>query len=207
MSGNPLLAKGEVVRDLSRAISDERYGLSGTRNLVRVIMRERAWERFIVPETGEVVEYDGPRAFERFVATPPLEGLGSDVDTLRRLCEDDTAALAFLQGLFERGQRQGARTDLVSNRHKVEGQERPAGESRARGFRQLRHADQAGYQEVLPGEKSVHGALVAAGVRRKRVSVYVDDPEDTARTLLRHYGADGLAAVAEACGRLARQGA
>ncbi len=206
MSGNPLLAKGELVRELSRPISDERYGLSGVRKLVRVAVRERAWERFIVPETGEAVEY-GPDGFLRFITTPPLEGLGSDVDTLRRLCEDDATALAALEQALEEGQRQGARTDLVSNRNEVGRPPRPVGETRARGIRELRHADQAGYQEVLAGKKSVHGALVEAGVRRKRVSVYVDDPEDAARTLLRYYGVDGLDAIAEAGRRIAGQGA
>ena len=50
-----------MVRDMYRAITDEHYGLSGVRHLICTIARERAWERFIVPETGEIVEY-GPRA-------------------------------------------------------------------------------------------------------------------------------------------------
>ncbi len=197
---------GELVRELTRAIRTEGHGLSSVHHAVRRIVREKAWERFIVPETGQAMEY-GPDGFLRFVTTPPLEGLGTDIDTLRGLCEDDTEALAALDTALEEGQRQGARTDLVSNLHKVGGQERPAGESRARGLRQLRHGDEARYREVLAGEKSVHGALVEAGVRRKRVSVYVDDPEDAARILLRYYGVEGLDAIAEAGRRIAGQGA
>ncbi len=73
---------------------------------MRALARERPWERFIVPETGEVVEY-GPKGFLRFVATPPLEGLGSDVDTLKRLCEGDTEALAALDEALEGSQPRG----------------------------------------------------------------------------------------------------
>ncbi len=201
---------GQLVRELSRAIRDEGYGLSAVRSRVCHIVRDRAWERFIVPETGQAMEY-GPDGFLRFVTTPPLEGLGTDIDTLRGLCEDDTEALAALDTALEVARPHGG--DRRSERFKNVNQQLETGRSgssrtsRMQGLRRLRRADQPGYGEVLAGEKSVHGALVDAGIRRKRVSVYVDDPKDAARTLLRYYGVEGLDAIAEAGRRIAGQGA
>lgn len=52
------------------------------------------------------------------------------------------------------------------------------------------------YQRVKAGELSINAAAVLAGIRPRRVSVSVDDPEAAARSLRRNMSAEALAALA-----------
>jgi hypothetical protein len=80
----------------------------------------------------------------------PLEGLGTDMATLRRLCHDDKEALDLLDKAVT--SRQGQRTDLVNNVNDVEPEARPMGNSAACALRALRaHRREDLHKRVLLG--------------------------------------------------------
>lgn len=82
-----------LVSSLRLSISDGASGLRQVPELVKVILREEAWRERVISQTGEIVQFD---RFTDFVETAPLEGIGSDIKTLQRLCEDDEEAHRLL---------------------------------------------------------------------------------------------------------------
>ncbi len=60
---------------------------------------------------------------------PPLDGLGADIPTIKRLCRDDPEAVNEIDKVEQEGSRPGGRTDLVDIIHKVVPSERPSGTS------------------------------------------------------------------------------
>jgi hypothetical protein len=69
------------------------------------------------------------------VTRKPLEGLGSDVKTLERMCADDKETLSLITQAAKG--KQGERTDLIDNVNKV-GSSTPEGNSRQAALRSLR---------------------------------------------------------------------
>jgi hypothetical protein len=61
--------------------------------LLKKIIRGECWKVRYVQKTKQVLRFE---KFIEFVTTLPLEGLGSDVKTLERLCHDDEEALLML---------------------------------------------------------------------------------------------------------------
>jgi hypothetical protein len=61
--------------------------------LLKKIIRGECWKARYVQKTKQEVRFE---KFIEFVTTLPLEGLGSDVKTLERLCHDDEEALLML---------------------------------------------------------------------------------------------------------------
>nr|WP_309686499.1 hypothetical protein [Armatimonas sp.] len=73
--------------------------------------------------------------WQKFLAADLPEGLHTNIDTLRRLCRDNTEVLDLLDGVMQG--KQGERTDLVHNIHDVK-EDRPSGTSPEAALRRLR---------------------------------------------------------------------
>lgn len=104
-----------------------------------------------------------------------------NLDLVQRVASADTVTADLLTEAL-RG-RQGARSDLVDNINKVQ---RPAGTSKNHALRKLRKDAPDLHADVLAGRLSAHRAMVQAGYRPRTLSVRLDDPAATARSLRTH---------------------
>ncbi|WP_407563344.1 hypothetical protein [Streptomyces sp. 184] len=192
MSENPLRARGSVVDALSSALDRGGHGLSNVPVLLHRLLVEESWRDF---ETirGEQVHYD---RFLDFVTTPPLKGLGTEIELVKRIVRDSSETLDLLDEAL-RGQHGGDR----SKRDNITLAPQPSGTSREAGLRRLRKDRPDLHGQVLEGRLSTHAAMVEAGFRRKKISVPVDTPENTARALRRNLSPEDIAELGRLLGR------
>lgn len=197
MSDRELVGRGYVVDSLAGAIRDGEHGLKLVPGLLKRVCGESAWRKRYVEATKSVAEFD---TFAGFVAASPPEGLGVDLETLRKLCRDDPEARDIIDR--ETAGRQGQRSDLFDNVQEVPA---PTGNTADRALRKLRADAPELHRQVLDGALSPHAAMVAAGFRRKTLTVPVD-VERAARTLARHFTADELETLIETLRSLTADG-
>lgn len=180
-----LRRNANLVDSLGSALRSGEHGLNTVPALLERVVEEESWREFVT-KRGELVEH---KRFADFVATPPLKGLGGDMDLVRRVVKG-TPAEDALNRQLEKDGRQGARTDLVSNIHEVE---RPAGTTKDAALRRLRKDAPALHEQVLAGALSAHAAMIEAGFRPKTFTVRADRPESVARALRKHLTAEQIA--------------
>lgn len=186
-----LVANDDLVAALQKNIGRGEWGLSEVPTTLKLVIDNELWRARVVQQTGEEARFD---SFARFVTAPLVEGLGTDLATLKRLCRDDPEALNALDKATL-GQ-QGLRTDLLDNIQEVP--VAPTGTSAQRALRKLRKDRADLHARVLAGELSPHAAMVQAGYRRSTATVPIDDIPKLAATLRRRLTADQLAALREA---------
>lgn len=168
------------VQALRSGIADGKHGLALVPKAITTIIETEAWREFVVEETGELIRYE---RFCDFVTTKPLEGVGTDVETLRRLCRDDMAALDALDRATANPNHRPDKS-LESNDLSPTPQENTTPGT----LRRLRKDAPDLHQRVLGGELSPNAAAIEAGFRPRRVSVRTDDVGSAARTLARAFG-------------------
>ena len=173
-----------LVESLGSAIRSGEHGLSTVPDLLKRILREGSWREFTT-RRGEHVEHD---RFERFVVTPPLQGIGATVDLVRQVIAHDTEAVDLLDQVLQGVQ--GKRSDLGNNIPEVG---RPEGTSKAKALRRLRKDAPELHTKVIAGDLSAHAAMVQAGFRPRTATVPIEDTERLAAALRRHLDADQLA--------------
>lgn len=174
-----LKKNANLVEALGSSLRSGDHGLKAVPGLVKRVLAEEAWRSFVT-QRGELVEYDH---FEEFVATPPLKGLGASIDLVRTLVRDDPVAL----DLFDQATQRPAHLKATAMRDDVDDiHVRPAGTSREAGLRRLRKDRPDLHAEVLAGALSTHAAMVKAGFWRKKITIPVDTPENTALALRRN---------------------
>jgi hypothetical protein len=168
-----------VVDALGKAMLDGKAGLSSVPGLVLRVIDEGLWRERVIVRTGEVVCFD---RFSDFVSTPPLEGLGADLATLKRMCADNPRVLDALDQVAQQTQVQGQRNDLVDNINDVANS--PDGTSREAALRKLRKDRPDLHARVLNEELTPHAAMLEAGFRKKTMTLPTGI-EDLAATLVR----------------------
>jgi hypothetical protein len=166
----------EMVAEASKAVQ---YGLHDVAHKIALVIQREVWRKFILPNK-QVVEHP---TFADFVTANPPRGLGTDVDTIRKVCRGDSQYLDIIDRAIEEAQRPGTRSDLVDNINKVR---RPDGTSAAKALRRLRKDRPDLHAAVLAGEKTPHGAMIEAGFRPKTVSLPLD-VERAARLIRKHF--------------------
>lgn len=171
-----------IVGSLSEAMASGETGLRYVPALLLRVINEDMWQERVIARTGQIAQF---KSFRAFVEAQPLEGLGADIPTIKRLCADNPAALDALDRVTKG--RQGERTDLVDNINEV--QSSPDGTSAAYALRKLRTDAPELHERVIAGDLSPHAAMLEAGFRRKTIQVPAD-PAGAARALLRKFTAD-----------------
>lgn len=151
----------ELVAEASKAIH---YGLHGVAHKIALVIKNDAWRRFVLPNR-KTVEHE---SFAAFVTAKPPNGLGTDVDTIRRLCRDDATYLDLIDRALQRPAGRPNKETVDNVNDKPDGNRKDAGLRRLRKDRPDLHA------QVLAGEMTAHAAMVAAGFRRKTITVPVD---------------------------------
>lgn len=184
MPADPLLDNGQTVDALADALRSGRAGLANVPGLVKVVIRDQCWaERAVGAERRRVAYSD----FVKFVTDPPLEGLGTDVKTLERLCADDVEATLLIAEAKVRPVGHPVNTDIVSNC----GSEPVHGNSAEYAIRVLANQFPELYEEVKAGRLSPHAAAVKAGIRDRTISLAVN-PLKAARTIRRNFTPDQI---------------
>ena len=181
MSG-PLRARGSLVDALSSALDRGGHGLSNAPTLLRRLLEEGSWQEFETSR-GEVVQH---ARFADFVVTPPLKGLGTDVDLVRRIVKDDVETLDLLDQALQNphgGDR--SKNDNV--------QLAPTGNQREGALRRLRKDAPELHAEVLAGRLSAHAAMVKAGFRPRTFTIRGDRPDSIVKTLRKNLSPEELA--------------
>jgi hypothetical protein len=192
MGTTNLLENGEVVLAVQRGLLHGGRDLQTLPRLLCRLLEGDLWRERVIPQSGQRQDY-GEKEFDRFVSEPLPEGLGSDVDTLRRLCNaagppEGTQALDLIDAKSQRPRgRPGTNGNIVTI---LEG--RPEGNTRQKALRRLRKDRPDLHDRVLAGELSPNAAMREAGFRRRVLSMPLE-PQALAKTLRRHLDAEQLA--------------
>lgn len=190
MTDNPLVKFDHTVALLTSSVRRGSSGLHSVPGLVKQIIREDMWQKRVIEATGELVEC---KTFAEFVTSPPPKGVGTDVETLKRLCHEDMEALDLIdqattndEGGDKRSSDYKTTVSIINSET-----ERPAGTTRQYALRKLRKDAPELHAKVLAGEVSPHQAMIEAGFRRKTATIPLD-PEGAARAIIRHFEYDDL---------------
>lgn len=171
-----------LVDSLGSAILHGGSALGDVPDLLKRVLREEVWRDFTT-RRGQVVHHD---RFADFVTTPPLAGLGSDVDLVRRIVAHDIEASDLLDQALQNTSSVHAGNNVTS---------RPEGNSRSKALRRLRKDAPELHADVLAGRISAHGAMVKAGYRPRTSTVRTDSPEQVAAALRRLLSPEDIALV------------
>lgn len=184
-----LIANGHVVESLGSAARRGGSGLETTPALLRRVLEDEAWRQFTT-QRGEVVQ---PRSFREFVTTPPLKGLGVDMDLIERIVGTDDPDLLRLLREAQAGQGGRPRRDETP----LESNGVSQGESSSYTAARLARDHPEQYAAVKAGDLTLHAAAVLAGIRPRRFSVSAADPVSVARSLRRNMEPEVVAKLVE----------
>lgn len=182
MSGGSLRERGGVVDALSSALDRGGHGIASAPALLRRVLTEESWREFET-QRGELVRH---ARFADFVTTPPLKGLGTNVDLVGRIISDDHELDRLLRIALK--EKPGPRSHDNITRTETGTSRSYADDRLARDAPEL-------YSQVLAGHLSAHAAMVQAGFRRRTISVAIEDPERVVAALRTHMNPDQLAEV------------
>jgi hypothetical protein len=192
---NVLVGADYVVQGLRRALGGEEW-LNNAPGLLKRLISENLWQRRIDEVTGEVVEFE---RFVDFVTTKPLEGLGSTISTLKRVCGGDVEATDLLDQALQQadgGDHRSEEYRTTVNNINSDTVDRPAGTSRAAALRKLRRDARELHDQVIAGELSPHAAMVQAGFRRPTLTIPLD-PTGAAGAIRRNCDQDFISQLIE----------
>ena len=178
-----------LVSGLADTIKDGESGLNRTPKFVKKIIEQDAWKRRTLRCNGEVVEFE---SFTNFVESHPPDGLGVEVDMLKRMCKEHDEALRLLRdavtdspGGDQRSEEAQTKNDNISNE---------SGQGTSKDYTLDRLAREAPelYKQVVADEISANAAAIEAGFRTKTASVPVhkggeEQHERAAKSLAKHF--------------------
>lgn len=162
---NTLVIADQVVQSLGGALSHGSRNLAVVPGLLGRVLREGLWKERVI-KTGEIITFD---SFERFVVTPPLEGLGASVRLIRNIIRDDIKTTDLLDQALKHpdGNPTGANQHTGGTVDNIHGSDRPTGTSRDAALRRLRKDRPDLHARVIADELTAHAAMVEAGFRRR----------------------------------------
>lgn len=154
----------QAVDDLRQFISKGEYGLSAVPSLIKEIIRHEYWRERTVQSSGAVAHFE---EFERFVADPPPDGVGTDVRTILRLCSGDVEAVELIDQVTQKGRgvHRGNQYTNGNDDNVQVSKPGPTGNDKRTALRRLRKDRPDLHARVLAGELTPHGAMVEAGFR------------------------------------------
>lgn len=187
MERSELTYNYEVTNQLGQAITGGERGLRAVPGLLKKILKENLWQERYVRETKQTVKF---KKFAEFVAALPLEGLGSDVKTLRRLCADDEEATEMLRAATTGEHGGDRRSEEIKVRNtNLDSDVNPSTDDKGYALRRLRKDRPDLHAQVIEKKLSPHAAMVEAGFRPKTITVPVDT-EKAAAVIVRNFKGD-----------------
>ena len=195
-----LIENDHIIESLQHALRDGTHGLTYVPPLIKRVITEGRWTERTVRVTRERAAFP---TFAQFVRAALPDGLGTDVATLKRVCAGDTVALDLIDQA-ERAQTphggdrrsEAIKIDNINLEKRAAAEsEVPSGTAAQYALRRLRKDRPDLHAQVLAGTLSGHAAMVAAGFRKRTITVPLE-PEALARVLRRHLGDEELATLA-----------
>lgn len=180
--------KDEIITSLARDINSTGWELRSIPGLVKRVINENMWPERIVRVTGEIATF---KTFAEFVTTAPPAGLGTDIDTLERLCRDDAEAITLLRQATTNPKHvhvpDSDNVTITPDR----------GNTRAYTLDRLSRERPDLYERVINKELSANAAAIEAGWRKRKVQL---DPEPDAVVtfILRHFSDEERAYIVRA---------
>src|SRR5690606_19252043 len=171
---DPLKHRASVIESLGSSLRRGGASLGTVPGLLKRVLQEEAWREFETSRGG-VVRHE---RFADFVTTPPLKGLGASMERIDRIVgTSDPDLLRMLREAKKVGQ--GHRSDLS-----LPCDSQGSDDSGTHYFadRLARDAPDE-YEAVKRGEKTIHAAAVAAGIRKRRIAIRLDDPASAIRSI------------------------
>lgn len=166
-----LYRNGLTVDTLYRAVRDSK-AVENVPLLVRQVLEQEMWREHTYENTGETFRFE---TFHQFIETHPPDGLGTETENLFKLCLEDTTATEMLDTiLIAEAARQPKGKDKPISKRPAVSTARQAGLRRLRRFAEQNKEAGMLRQSVLDGKMSVNAALVAAGLRKPRVTIPKD---------------------------------
>jgi len=141
--------------------------------LIEQLLAEDIWKKVYIEETERTVTYE---RFEDFVTTPPPEGLGTKVKELERLIGDDQDTHNKLNNALQGkpGQKLKTNQQTIATLSQDSNSKRRTGNSRFMNIRRLRESRPDLLERVLNREMTVNEAMIKAGYKKKRISVFAE---------------------------------
>lgn len=170
---NSLRRRASLIDSLGSSLRRGGASLGTVPGLLKRVLEEEAWREFETSR-GEVVCHD---RFTDFVTTPPLKGLGASMELIDRIVgTGDPELMQLLREAKSVGRGHPRDSDSESL------------DSDTAAYAASRLAREAPeeYEAVRRGEKTIHAAAVAAGIRKRRISVRLDDPASAIRSIRRN---------------------
>ena len=186
VKADPLRARGADVAMLSDTLRRGGSALESVPLQLKHLLQSGDWQHFVT-KLGKEVHH---KRFVDFVSTPPLAGLGSTLETIRKLLVDDVEAVDLLDQAVQNSPGRPGTADNITGSKR-------SGTSKEQALRRLRKNAPELHAQVLAGGLSPHAAMVAAGFRPKTFTVRADSPEAVANALRRQLPPDTLALVAK----------
>jgi len=182
--GSNLVRNDQIVEMLSQAIYRGAGALKYVPDLVRDLIIQDRWRRRVIRRTGELQMFV---SFEEFVTTQPLEGLGTDIETLRSLCVNDPEVNRMID-------------HLVSNPASV----KIDGVPFIVTYLEENYPDLA--EQVIRGDLTPRQVAFEAGFQERRTRLFPGDIDDTANKVVQvlelEWGKDSNEALRELIKRL-----
>lgn len=172
------------------ALKSGENNLRSAPGLLLRLIDENMWQRRMM-KTGQVVEFT---RFVDFVTSKPLEGLGEDLESIKRICRDDPAALNAIDKVTvgEAGAPKGNDNAKTNRSISTVCQKEPLrGTTSQYALRKLRKDAPELHQQVLDGKLSPHKAMIEAGFRKQTFSV-TKDINSAARFLAENFNLSQL---------------
>jgi hypothetical protein len=173
---------GQLVTGLMEALLNGERSLSNIPLLVKRIIKDEMWREFYVDRTKQLVER---ASFMQFVTAQPMEGLGTNIEMLQRICAEDKEALDLIDQATQ-GKHGGDRKSEHIKRDIVTLDADRRGNTRQHALRKLRKDRPDLHAQVLKGKLSPHAAMIEAGFRKKTMTLQ-SDPVQAAQYLKRRF--------------------
>jgi hypothetical protein len=177
----PEVHNGQLINSLSVALRYGSSSLSDIPQLVKRILQDEMWRSFVIEPTGQHAEN---RTFAEFVTRKPLDGLGSDVKTIQRMCADDTETLDLIDRASKEEAKHGGDRKSVGVKGMNHSLDATIRDRSSQHLRRLRKDFPDLHKRVLKNELSVSQAAIEAGIYPKRISISVVSPKSAAGTII-----------------------
>ena len=189
---DPLRGNAHLVDALGSALRSGEHGFSTVPGLLKRVLVEQSWREFVT-QRGERVQHE---RFADFVVAKPLRGIGASMNLIDRIVGTSDPELLRMLHEAKKGRPGRPRKD----RKKALDSSKVSRDMDAEDADRLAHVAPREYEAVRRGERTINAAAVAAGIRKRRISVQIDSPASTARTLRRHMAPEQVAELVRLLG-------
>ena len=163
ISKDQAVLNGLMVESLQFFLAEGEHGLKQLGPAIKKILQEEAWKYRIVSQTRKEAVFN---SFTEFVVAEQPEGLGADIDTVKRLIKDDPVAGSMFEAATQGKNGRPAKTSYI-----IQGLSAPKGTSSQAALRRLRKQRPDLLEQVKNGKLSPHAAAIEAGWRKRMIQL------------------------------------